>query len=1853
MNRAGFCKLRIERIDSSRWHSHRLQIKEIFTKKTTDMEDPMRTCIVIFILVLSLAQAAAHYVENQPFEITQPDGSKYMAYITGDEYYHRVHDAVGYTILLQPKTGYAVYAIPGGDGIVASGYIVGRDNPATLGITTHLRPPASPIQARFEEDQRLRQVYRANPIGTINSIVAFVRFDEQDEFPTSRTYSQYSDMFNLMDAPSLKDYYDEVSSGQLTINSFLYPDPSAGGFVISIQVPWERGYFSPYIEGVNDIGYPAGEGGPRKRELFEYVVDQLDTMVPTNLNIDMDNDGKVDGVTLIVCGPTDAWGDLLWPTSNSSATPYHSINGKNVHAVILNFQGSLGISVICHEMGHQIGAPDFYHYRQWEPWHSIQPVSTWCLMASDRTQHWLTHNKWKYGQWFSAIPTITPTANPTTYSLTAVNESPYTCYRINSSLPDQYYMVEYRKQAGRYESNLLGSGLIVYRVMTGINGNASGPPDEIYVYRPNGTLTENGQPDNAFFSLQSGRTEIFHGTNPSPWLYADTLSTVIGDLVITDIGSSAGNSISFTVSSTGPNTWIGQQNTQWHDTMNWTQGIPSSTENVVVPGGCPHYPIITQGQTANCKKLTLASGAIIEMNQGTLNVHGTAYLSGQIKISGNSSTVDFKGHVYNETGSSMIDTALGSVKFNGDWRVESGCVITLDESNIHFYGAEDGVLISNSIMTLKNLYLVKEYNKAVYYNESTARLQIVGTFSLAAGGGLIQNSETDLQFSGSLMGNGFFKQNAGTLKSIGSSAQNISMISSSYIHNLTVNSMSQLNLQSALSIRGEVMLAGTVNAGSHSITVWGDWTCEGTLNGTNNRVIFAGSGISEVQHLGFQIMELAKTGSGILLLGTGKTISCQQYDWTSGRLMVTGGNFSASDLYDPHIAGTIVLSAGTINLAQDSGNSIDINADITISGGTFSISGGSRCYLASSRSVNFTMSGGVLELGIRGMVYNSGCYGLNTNITGGTIRTGGSFMITRGGFVMTGGTVEPFGGLNSSVIVNAPSKIHHLNVAKSPLNTLYINGNTVVGGNATVTTGKLEIQDCTLGIAGNLTISSILAMSSPADIVNVEGNLIWGSSSTCEVFSGTIAIKGNVTVNNSTGFTMGAASILKFYGTGPSVFSNSLPTVNLGNIHVQKTGSYFSLDQTGILKLYYVTDVVVWGGSTFNPHNNALIVQGKVDIWDGGCLTVNNNAEISAYNFYSSGLYNQSNGLVYVNNNYIQYATGTNQITGGTFRIDTLYSGTHYNFAGTTTLSGGTFQITNNGIQFGSGSSFNLSGSGILKIGWGMRALSESVLQANTGTVQFIGDRSSNINLAAGNYLPNIVIDKSGSTGAVYLVTDLTVKKNLTMQNGKLYINQNTITVEKDVIIQGGDLYANNSTDHIRFGGSWTNAGSTANFVEGSGLVTFIGGGSTTSINQTETFNRLRIESGSTARLSVAVDKTLTVNADLEIVSGKLRILDGGQLAVLGNMSISGANSVFDQEFNRTLDPTDTHIHGNLVINGGKLKSLTSDTGIPRDTFLIEGDLTMTGGELDVSRALMTVHGNFSTTAASLFKTRDGSFVNDAPYTGSWQIVNCTWTTDLSTIEFPNKGLQFVNGAQWVTDGFSVIKIGRGLYAVTDNVLDPGSGTIEFIGSIQANINLGGNNRLPSVEINKPSSMVALSTPATITGTITISNGNFNSNNYTLMIGGDWMNYAGASGYTSGTSEVIFRDQYAYMPLHTLYGSQTFHKVTVNYPLSTQYLNSSGNNIVQNQLNVLSGGLRAGGTLLQVNSDVSIAPNAYLEVIGGEIYLAGNLTDSNTAYSSSNPKLGLINESGSVILNGGGNQTLSVGMMRSSSTICS
>jgi hypothetical protein len=108
----------------------------------------------------------------------------------------------------------------------------------------------------------------------------------------------------------------------------------------------------------------------------------------------------------------------------------------------------------------------------------------------------------------------------------------------------EYYVVEYRRKNGVFESGLTGTGLIVYRINSSADGagDASGPPDEVYVYRRGGTLTVNGDFALAPMSADLGRTVLNDLSDPTGFLSTGAA----GGLSLSAIGS-AGDSISFTV----------------------------------------------------------------------------------------------------------------------------------------------------------------------------------------------------------------------------------------------------------------------------------------------------------------------------------------------------------------------------------------------------------------------------------------------------------------------------------------------------------------------------------------------------------------------------------------------------------------------------------------------------------------------------------------------------------------------------------------------------------------------------------------------------------------------------------------------------------------------------------------------------------------------------------------------------------------------------------------------------------------------------------------------------------------------------------------------------------------------------------------------------------------------------------------------------------------------------------------------------------------------------------------------------------------------------------------------------------
>ncbi len=518
---------------------------------------------VVVAIVLAAQPALGAFLRNVPQEVRQPDGTLVHLFATGDEYYNRLHDAAGFTVVRDDR-GWLVYASKADGRLRATALVVGRADPREAGLSAGLAP-----DRRFLPDPRTLYpaplVARAlstpgvPSFSSINNIVVFIRFADEAEF--AAPISAYDAAFNSTAAgtSSLRNFFDESSYHALTVASTFYPGPS-GGYVVSYKDSHPRDYYKPFNATTNPTGYDENsttDRAQREHTLLANAVAAVASQIPGSLNVDTNGDGYVDNVCFIVDGLAvqGDWGNLLWPhrwfmSAQVAVNAY--INGKLVDAYNLQLNDNLGVGVLCHEMTHTRGAPDLYHYN--EESQNLAPVGKWDLMEvdSDPPEHMGAYMKYRYLGWVASIPEITTSG---TYSLQPLTSATNNCYKIASPhSTTEYFVLEYRRKTGTFESSVPGSGLLVYRINTAVSdgsGNRNGPPDEVYIYRPGGSPTANGTPDSAHLGIDVLRPEINDSTDPAPFLSDGSP----GGLSVSNIGS-AGGSISFevTIGGTGGET---------------------------------------------------------------------------------------------------------------------------------------------------------------------------------------------------------------------------------------------------------------------------------------------------------------------------------------------------------------------------------------------------------------------------------------------------------------------------------------------------------------------------------------------------------------------------------------------------------------------------------------------------------------------------------------------------------------------------------------------------------------------------------------------------------------------------------------------------------------------------------------------------------------------------------------------------------------------------------------------------------------------------------------------------------------------------------------------------------------------------------------------------------------------------------------------------------------------------------------------------------------------------------------------------------------------------------------------------
>jgi M6 family metalloprotease-like protein len=593
----------------------------------------------LFLYLFSVTSLAfCSWLNNIPKKLTEPDGNIINCFASGDEFYNRLHDKEGYTIT-RGSDGYFYFAEMDGGKIVASNH---RYAQKTKRGSFEPAKNLMISEKMYQSIRKKREIHlppaKANinslHKGILNNITIFIRFKGENEFATTR--GEFSNILNDTSntAESLYNYYKTISYDKLSIKSHFFPKNSENR-ILSYEDEQPRGYYEPYNKIMNPMGYTTANKDSRLLKLLANATENIKNQIPSDLNIDLNDDGLVDAITFIIKGQTNSWGDLLWPHAWVQKENI-MINDKRVFRYIFTLENMSSVGAFSHEFFHLLGAPDLYHYNSDHV--NLYPVGPWDIMdgaPKGTTSHMGSYMKYKYSEkeWISEIPEITENG---IYTLNPLSSQKNNCYKIASNKENEFYVVEYRKRNDVFEKSLPGEGLLIYRINDRFYGNAQYNAidifDEVYLYRKGGnTPFENGFLELAAYSEENSRTEINFTTSPSPFLTDGSY----GGLKISEIGTTS-ETISFKVE-------IDKSNTL-HKTVDLAQNYP----NPFNPNTTIEYSI-KYGGNVNIKIFNIKGEEIAELVNTkkapgihTITFNGSGLASGhyfyRIKINGESLT---------------------------------------------------------------------------------------------------------------------------------------------------------------------------------------------------------------------------------------------------------------------------------------------------------------------------------------------------------------------------------------------------------------------------------------------------------------------------------------------------------------------------------------------------------------------------------------------------------------------------------------------------------------------------------------------------------------------------------------------------------------------------------------------------------------------------------------------------------------------------------------------------------------------------------------------------------------------------------------------------------------------------------------------------------------------------------------------------------------------------------------------------------------------------------------------------------------------------------------------------------------
>lgn len=440
----------------------------------------MRTRLIFVLsLLISVLSAVAVPAYRKPFVVKQSDGSELTVVLTGDEALHYYVTLDGKPLVKESNGDYS-YATFGNAGVflstkqlahnagfrsaVEESLLLGIDNDAMI---SKISKATASRSAKYKSAAK-KAGSQIKPEGEINVAVVLV------EFPDKKFTYTKEDIHNILNTENF--VYENVIANSIGSARDYFIAQSDGKFKPNFLV-------TDIVTLDNKMSYYGGNDSKGDDLRPTYMIRDGIKKADANFDFskcDNNGDGEVEFVYCIYAGYSESYqadANTVWPHQWELSAQCGSITVDSVKCdayacsseLILNESyeegvGKMlnGIGTMCHEFSHCLGLHDIYDvtYKS-----GNFGMDFWDLMDQGNYvgEGYLPVGYSAYQRDFCGWRDLVVLEESGEYSMKALTQGGIGYKVINEANPDEYYILENRKQEG-WDTGIFNSGMLVVHV---------------------------------------------------------------------------------------------------------------------------------------------------------------------------------------------------------------------------------------------------------------------------------------------------------------------------------------------------------------------------------------------------------------------------------------------------------------------------------------------------------------------------------------------------------------------------------------------------------------------------------------------------------------------------------------------------------------------------------------------------------------------------------------------------------------------------------------------------------------------------------------------------------------------------------------------------------------------------------------------------------------------------------------------------------------------------------------------------------------------------------------------------------------------------------------------------------------------------------------------------------------------------------------------------------------------------------------------------------------------------------------------------------------------------------------------